>query len=321
MEKQSTDVIQVYLNDLTRRNYSDETVVKYRQVLRQFESFCISSNVPVEEASKSQIKEFRESLSQKEFKNVSINGYTNILKAFFEYLKAFLRPDNPARRFQKVREAKLLPSNVIESELLRLLDSIDKDPTLNVTDTTMFEVLLGTGIRVSEMCDLDIVDIEEWGRVPTPEEIDAYEKKNKHKDNFKPLTWIAGLLHIRKGKGNVARKVPIPKETEMFLKRYLQVREDQNFNSPFLFCNLSGGRLNRGNVYKKIKPFLDLTNSPKKGPHTLRHTYASILINRGADIAAIKDLLGHQSVKTTEKYTHLEMDAMKAIFDKAHPKS
>jgi site-specific recombinase XerD len=167
------------------------------------------------------------------------------------------------------------------------------------------------------MCNLDIVDIEEWGRVPTEEDIERLREKFPKKPNPE---WIPGIIHIRKAKGGYSRKVPIPRYTELVLKRYLQVRGHSNFTSPYLFCNLSGGRMNRGNVYKIIKPFLDLTTSPKKGPHTLRHTYASHLINRGADIASVKDLLGHKSLRTTQLYTHMDIQSKIKILRAAHPR-
>ncbi|HEV8504052.1 MAG TPA: tyrosine-type recombinase/integrase [Chitinophagaceae bacterium] len=307
-----------YLATLELRNYSPETITKYRQVLEQLAHYCSTNNLDLLTITQKDIRQFRGTLKEKGLKAVSINGYTDVLKTFFEHLKKNQRPDNPARKIPRHKQDKLQPSNVKEKELLDLLDAIDKDPTLSVTDLTMFEILLGTGMRVSEMCNLDIVDIEEWGRVPTKEDI----KKFAEKFPKKPLPdWIPGIIHIRVAKGGYARKVPFLKFTEIVLKKYLQVREQNNFTSPYLFCNLSGGRMNRGNVYKIIKPFLDLTTSPKKGPHTLRHTYASHLINRGANIAVVKDLLGHKSVRTTQLYTHVDIEAKIRIHQAAHPRA
>gem|GEM_PF-157120 len=315
--KESSEIDE-YLATLELRHYSPETITKYRQVLEQLAAYCKANDLDLLTITRKQIRDFRNGLKERGLKPVSVNGYTDVLKTFFEHLRANKRDDNPARNIPRHKEDFLKPSNIKEKELVDLLAAIDNDPTLPVTDLAMFEVLLGTGMRVSEMCNLDIIDIEEWGRVPTKEDI------TKFKDKFpnKPAPeWIAGIIHIRVAKGGYARKVPFTKFTQFVIKKYLQVREQNNSTSPYLFCNLSGGRMRRGNVYKKIRPLLDLTMSPKKGPHTLRHTYASHLINRGADIAAVKDLLGHQSVRTTQLYTHMDIESKIQVFKAAHPKA
>lgn len=311
------NTIEQYLSSLELRHYSPETIIKYRQVLSQFSLYCVENGIDLHGAAKADIREFRKFLKQRGLKGVSINGYTSVLKAFYEQLTKSLIDINPARGIPKQKEQDLLPSNIEESELTELLDRVDNDRTLSVSVMAMFEVLLGTGMRVSEMCSLELNDIEEWGRIPDPEYLDRFKERYPKKKTPK---WIPGIIHIRFAKGSYQRKVPFPRLTELALKKYLQVRNHNNFTSPLLFCNQTGGMLNRGNVYKKIKPILDLTSSPKKGPHTLRHTYASHLINRGVDIATIRNLLGHKSVKTTQLYTHLANDALKRIHRAAHPK-
>lgn len=320
----SSSAVSEYIQYLSIRDYSKETVVKYQQVLNQLQLYCITINKTVEEATTDDIRRFIIELKKRGLNEISINGYTSVLKAFFEYRGKRTETVNPARRISRQREDKVLPSNIREKDLLKLLDSIDNDPDLSLTTLAMFELLLSTGMRVSEMCKLEIKDIIEYGHEPSKKEIEEFmasQEKIKDKDDKSKPTfdWVPGIIKIRHGKGRKERLVPFSKEAETVIKKYLQFRNLQHYTSDLLFCNMSGEELNRGNVYKKIKPILDLTKSKKKGPHTLRHTYASLLINRGADISAIKDLLGHKSVATTQKYTHLDIERLKRVVQAAHP--
>lgn len=327
MSKQST-IIDEYLNILELRNYSPETIIKYRQVLQQFKEYCSKKNSAIDNIQNDDIREFVYELNKRRLASVSINGYLNVLKAFYGYLEKSKKVDNPARKVTRQKEGKILPSNIVEKDLIKLLDSIENDSSISISTIAMFELLLSTGMRVSELCKLKIGDIKEKGRVPTLAEVEAhkkevYKKKKSNEDTDgeeEKFEWIPGVIKIRHGKGGKERFVPFSAHAEYAIKKYMQFRNLKNFTSDYLFCNQSGGQLNRGNVYKIISPILQATTSKKKGPHTLRHTYASMLINRGVDITAIKNLLGHQSVATTQKYTHLDIKRLKSVVAMAHPK-
>lgn len=286
------DFVKLFLDTLRNQNYSKRTIQQYSLVLTKLSEYCKGVGKEIQDCTKKDVREFRKQLGQN-IKPISVNGYTGAVKSFFRYLTKNITERNITDGIKKLREKKPVPSFVKEKDLERLIDSIDKDPTISLTTVTMFELLIGTGIRVSEMCDIEITDID----VNDP------------------------FLKVRHGKGNKERLVAIPRLTFFVIKKYLQYRKQIHPMSPFLFVNTRGGRMHRGNIYNTLRRFLDQTDSVKKGPHTLRHTYASLLINRGAPIAAIKELMGHSTVTVTQRYTHLELEAKKRIFDSAHPKA
>lgn len=282
-----------YLNVNRAKRFSNETLRKDQTVIESFIKFFQQHGVK-KHLTKADIRSYIVQLRDTDVKSVSINGYISRLKQFFAWcVQRKYITDNPIYEIVKLKEEKLLPSYVPLREMEKVFEGFETTTTLSVTQIVMFEVFYATGIRTQELVELHIDDVD---------------IKNC-------------LINVQHGKGGFQRIVPFPNSLVPVIRRYLQIREHRHFSSPYFFPNAHGAKMHRSDAYKYIKAILDTTSSRKKGGHTIRHSYASHLLARGANLKAIADLLGHRSYKTTVRYAHLDIEGKKAIFDKAHPKA
>lgn len=289
------EALNSYNKENRLRHLSPETIEKDTVVLTNLITWLSARDiVELGEISKDHLRNYFTELKTNGVKSISINGYKSNINRFLEWCKTrgYLKV-NPGKSIRDLKEDKPLPSYVPSTEMERIFDSFEKTTTLSVTQIVLFEFFYGTGIRTSELINLDIVDVD---------------LKNC-------------IVNVRRGKGGLQRYVPFPESLVPVIRRYLQIRDQRHFTSPILFPNAHGARLHRSAAYQYIKAILDTTTSSKKGAHTIRHSYASHLLGRGANLKAIAELLGHRSYKTTVKYTHLDIDSKRAIYDKAHPKA
>ncbi len=296
------------------RNYSKNTVVSYRNDLEQFAEFLImteygkkvapeKAEIDISSVDLPLLKSFVADLFEKQkldikkarkFSNRSISRKISTLKSFFKYLyRKKIVSSNPASTLAFPKMQKKLPSYIAASDMTKLLDRIGDDE-LNFIDKAIFELFYGTGIRLSELINLKTVDID-FG-----------------KNTVRVL-----------GKGSKTRIVPFGSKALDALKNYMQIRDILNFNkSDYFFLNKNGKKLYPMEVSRMVKKHLSkVTDVKKKSPHVLRHSFATHLLDAGADIRAVKDLLGHENLSTTQVYTHVSPEKLKKAYKQAHPKA
>ncbi|XOV92353.1 MAG: tyrosine-type recombinase/integrase [Bacteroidota bacterium] len=281
------------------KRYSNHTLEAYRRDLSQFtdylkETFEISD---FHESEHVHLRGWIVSQIESGISPRSVNRKIATLKSFYKFLQSREHlVKNPASRLKPLKTEKKLPSFVREAEIDNLLDQIEySDDFEGLRDKLILELLYGTGIRLAELIGLKDQDI------------------NNFQENIKVL-----------GKRNKERVIPIGKNLVQLIKRYKEKRQLEVFEemNRFLLVTNSGQQLYPMFVYRLVKKYLQLvTTLSKKSPHVLRHTFATHLLNKGADLNAVKDLLGHTSLAATQVYTHNSMEKLKSVFDQAHPKA
>ena len=216
------------------------------------------------------------------------------IRSFFAYLaKRRVITENPADTILTPKQGKPVPGYLPVDDMFRLLDAITGDSLLRRRNRAMFETLYSTGIRVSELTGLDRVDVDTG----------------------------QGLLRVR-GKGDRERVVPIGKTALAAIDGYLElVPAQRKAATPALFLNHRGGRLTSRSVARILDQLARACGLEQPiSPHGLRHSFATHLLDAGADLRSVQEMLGHQSLSTTQKYTHVSIDRLMAAYDKAHPR-
>jgi len=199
--------------------------------------------------------------------------------------------ENPAQAVVSPRRGRKIPSYLSLREVERLLDVPDTTSPAGLRDKAILECLYATGLRISELVSL----------------------------NRRDLNLASGWLKVQ-GKGSRERMVPLGKEAIKWLNRYLREREGVRKDSP-LFCNRYGERISRQSCWKMIKKYARIAGINKViSPHTLRHSFATHLLSRDADLRSVQELLGHVSISTTQIYTHITQERLIKIYKKYHPR-
>ncbi|MBN1125835.1 MAG: tyrosine recombinase XerC [Sedimentisphaerales bacterium] len=220
------------------------------------------------------------------------------LRSFYKFLvrRNYLN-SNPVITIKTPKQDKKLPRYLEYEEVQRLLNSPPADTWLGARDRAILETLYSTGMRVSEIVALNMDDVDFLGEV----------------------------IHIR-GKGKKERISPIGSSALQAIQRYIEFRNkrmqhDSDFDSRVLFANKHGHRLSTRSVRRKMDKYLrEAGLDPAISPHTLRHSFATHMLNNGADLRSVQELLGHQSLSTTQIYTHVTTSKMKEVYDQAHPR-
>ena len=280
------------------RRYSKHTIESYRNDLEQFGLYLKSEyqKDDMELASHLEIRSWIVQMMEKEITPRSINRKLSTLKSFFKFLmRKGVVKKSPLAKVLAPKTSKRLPMFVEKSGIERLLtDTEFPEGFEGARDKMILDLFYGTGMRRSELNNLKESDI------------DSYNAQIK-------------VL----GKGNKERIIPIQPQLRTALKEYVDLK-NQSIASPsiYLFVNREGKLLNPSNIYQIVKKYHNLiTTIDKKSPHVLRHTFATHLMNNGADINAVKELLGHASLAATQVYTHNTIDKLKNIYKQAHPKA
>jgi integrase/recombinase XerC len=301
-----TEIIQQYAEHLRGgRNFSPHTLRSYLSDLAQFHEFlkarglCLGADGRVE-VGKIDLHVMRSYLAAlaRQRKKSSIARKLAALKKFFRYLVAERKIDkDPLLLIHSPKQEKPLPGFLSVDDVFQLLDAIKVKTGLDVRDRAVLEVFYSTGIRVSELVGLNWSDID----------------------------FQLGIIRVL-GKGSKERIVPIG---EIALRTLHDYADDQRKGwqlpckgETAVFLNNRGARITTRSVARIVEKHLKLAGIPVRlGPHGLRHSFATHLLNSGADLRAIQELLGHASLSTTQKYTHLNLDALTAVYDKAHPRA
>lgn len=281
------------------KRVSKHTLLAYQNDLDQFTSFltAVYSDTTPETADYGIIRSWIIQLVDSGIKPASVNRKIASLKTFYKFLmRQEAIKKNPMIKIRVLKTQKRLPSFVKEGDMVSLLDNSEFDTTLEgCRDKLILELFYATGIRLSELITLQESQID------------------IHAQTIKVL-----------GKRNKERVIPFPKSIVPILKDYQAVRnkEVENKNHGAVFVTDKGEPCYPMMIYRIVKKHLDKhTSSEKRSPHVLRHTYATHLLNKGAEINAVKDLLGHSSLAATQVYTHNSMEKIKKAYDQAHPKA
>lgn len=281
------------------KNYSSHTEISYINDLTQFERFIEKENetfIP-QNIDSDLIRIWISQLMENGCTPRSVNRKLSALKTFFKYLKKQEAiTHNPTDLISGPKVSRRLPSFAKDAEIREILDTtlIPTDTFLGVRDHFLIELLYLTGMRRSELIQLKDTDVDT----------------------------INCTLRVT-GKGNKQRLIPFSKSTLQKLKDYLQIRDAEIENkSAFLFVKENGEPLYAKLVYNIVKKHLaHLHTLSKKSPHTLRHSFATEMLNNGAEINAVKELLGHASLASTEVYTHITFEELKKTYQNAHPRA
>ncbi len=282
-----------------QKKYSSLTVNSYAIDLNSFYSFCLNNNfIDSEDEIIKDYKIIRKwvaYLSTQNLSSKSINRKLSTLRSFYNFLQRENKIDsNPLLKITRLKTEKKLPEFISEEKMDLLLDSsVFSDDFEGVRDYLIIEMLYGTGMRRAELINLYLKDID-------------------LKKKYLKVT----------GKRNKQRIIPFPDELSELIKKYMVLRQNIQTDSDFLFITKSGKKIYPNLVYRTVVKYISLISTQKKkSPHTLRHTYATHLLNNGADINAVKELLGHASLSATQIYTHNTFEKLNRIYKQAHPRA
>ena len=244
------------------------------------------------------VRGFLAFLNEKQYSKATVARKLGTLRSFYKFLvKRNRLSSNPLMAVRTPKQEKKLPRFLEYEEVKRLLETPPMDNWLGARDRATLETLYSTGIRVSELVALNMEDVDFLGEV----------------------------VRVR-GKGKKERIAPISSSALQIIQHYMEFRNKRaqsntNFDSKVLFVNKHGGRLSTRSVRRKMDKYLKMAGlDPAISPHTLRHSFATHMLNKGADLRSVQELLGHQSLSTTQIYTHLTTSKIKEVYENAHPR-
>ncbi len=284
---------------ILERSLAENTVAAYESDLRSFDSFLKSQNIASPEAvTRETILDYLGALRDDEMECSTVARHLVSLKIFFRFLHdEELLPEDPAALMDSPRLWRLLPDFLSAGEVSKLLEAYGDDTgnLLEFRNRAILELLYSSGLRVSELASLQLSEV----------------------------AWNEEMLRVT-GKGSKTRMVPVGKVALSFLKRYVEkVRPElvRDSRSGVVFLSKNGRMLDREWIWSLVCRAAELSGIRKNvHPHTLRHSFASHLLENGADLRVIQEMLGHADIATTEIYTHVDSSRLGAIHKKFHPR-
>lgn len=288
------EAIQKYLNYIIEElNYAKETRNDYYYDLKLYQNYIDENKINFLKIEKIDIMGYLKYLDKKNLKNASVARNISSLRSFYNYLvNVKYIESNVFKRIRNPKVERKLPNYLSISEVETILDNIDTSDGIGLRNKCLFELIYATGMRVSEVANL---------------KIDALDLKSK------------SIRVI--GKGSKTRIVYFGSTTEELLTKYLNIRTSLlKKPSEYLFVNADGNICKRQTIENYIKKIMQTSSVKHKiTPHTLRHTYATHLLDNGADIRSVQELLGHENLDTTEIYTHVSNERLRSVYLKCHP--
>lgn len=299
-----TNEIGDFLNYLTyERNVSPNTVEAYRDDIESFVSFLCNDyltlgreQLDLQKVDILTIRSYLAALSRRKLARSSMARHLSALRTFFKFLmREGIVETNPARMVATPKREKYLPTVMQPADVALLLEQPDLQRPLGVRDRAWMELLYASGLRISELTGVDLDDVE----------------------------LRAKLVKVH-GKGSKERIVPFGSKAEQAIRAWLAIRGEfcKDVEEQALFVNHRGARITARSVHRLFEGYLrDASLRHGISPHTMRHSFATHLLNAGADLRGIQELLGHASLSTTQKYTHLNDWQLIAVYKKAHPRA
>jgi integrase/recombinase XerD len=289
--------LDAYLDALyLERGLSETTLRAYRVDLEGVSAYARSLNKTIEVLTDSDINGFIGSLFSEGLQITSIQRKLSALHGFYKYqIRHGYRDDDPMARIQRPAKGRPLPKTLSENDVFKLLEAPDTDTLLGLRDRTMLEVLYASGLRVSELCGLERSNI-------------GHEQ---------------GVVRVL-GKGSKERLVPLGDAARDWLQRYfLEARpEFPDPRGPAVFPGRSGSPMTRQTFWHRLRYIAQVAGiTADLSPHTLRHAFATHLVNHGADLRVVQLLLGHEDLSTTQIYTHVARERLKQLHTAHHPRA
>ena len=294
-DDKAVDEFLSYLN--LQKRFSPLTTKNYAVDLKQFFNFLNQEvyDSRLSEISYQHVRSFIASLIDKKKSTVSVNRKISCLKSFFKYaLKNNLISNNPMQKIQGPKTPKRVPVFIDENQIDKIFNQLKFDSGFEgIRNKLLIDVLYQTGLRRAELINLKETDLD-----------------------------LISLQLKVLGKRNKERIIPFSIHLKRSIQEYLNAKQENNLINSFLFVNLKNIQLSPQALTKIVSEILsEVTTNKKKSPHVLRHTFATHLLNRGADINAVKELLGHANLSATQIYTHNTIEKLKKSYNQAHPRS
>jgi integrase/recombinase XerC len=296
------DAIRAFLMSIQlERNASQETIRSYRSDLHQLTKFLQRTKeeprpIRIETVTSNDIRAYLHSLDQQGEKASSLARKLACLRSFFRFLvREGELPTNPTDHLRSPKLPKPLPRVLTKDDAAALMEFPTGQSPLALRDRALLETMYSTGARVSEVVGINLDDLNETD----------------------------GSVRLR-GKGRKERIVPIGDLAIQAIREYrksLKPPARRDLPSSPMFLNHRGGRITIRSVARMVSRYSSRLPNGAVSPHALRHSYATHLLDEGADLRSIQEMLGHASLSTTQKYTHLAMDQLLAVYDRAHPRS
>jgi integrase/recombinase XerC len=281
----------------TERNASPHTVRSYDDDLTLFCTYLAEAegaDADPSQADARRLRHYSAWLHGRGYAPTTIARRLASLRSFYRYQRRQGgTTSDPAAALRNPKQPKRLPRLLRVEEVIRVLDAIPVDEALGIRDRAMFETLYGGGLRVSELVGLNLPDL----------------------DLDQELVRVAG-------KGKRERLCPVGRMAAHWLERWRSVRTPKRAGEPALFLNRFGTRLTTRSVGRLLETYLAVLGpSTGASPHTLRHSFATHLLDRGADLRSVQEMLGHRNLTTTQIYTHVTQERLRSVYDHAHPRA
>jgi integrase/recombinase XerC len=271
------------------KNASKHTILNYQRDLDEFKKFL--GETQLENVDYLALRKFLSILRERNLKSRSISRKLSCLRSFFRFLnrEGFLKND-PTQAVSSPKLERYLPIFLTEDEVTKLIESPEAKELSGLRDRAILETFYSTGIRISELVGLNLENIDFFGAVVKVS-----------------------------GKGKKERMVPIGDKALRAIRDYIEQRKQQ---AQAVFLNKNGRRITDRGVRLVLDKYIQRTALRENiSPHSLRHSFATHLLNRGADLRSVQELLGHANLSTTQIYTHLTTEKLKSVYDKAHPRA
>lgn len=290
--------INSFLNYLAlEKKCSNHTTIAYQNDLNSFQIFCKKEydDQSIVDANYSQIRSWIVSLVNSNITNRSINRKVSSLKSFYKFLQKTKQIEvDPLVKHKSLKVSKKIQVPFSEKEILSVLNAVDEDRNFeSIRNKLIVELFYATGIRRSELINLKISAID-----LVNETVKVFGKRNKE------------------------RYIPLIKPTLKSLKEYIEFRDEIQTKESYLLLTKKGKKIYDMLVYRIINNYFSTVSSKvKRSPHIIRHSFATHLLNEGADLNSVKELLGHSSLASTQIYTHSSLGKLKEVYNQAHPRS
>ena len=297
LSKKNLKLFLEYLQN--QKNYSSHTLLAYKKDIESFQAFFLRLNhtrAQIDGSFGDLFRLFLQSLRSREYSNRSIARLQSALRSYFKFLhRAGILKSDWGVRIHRVKYKRSLPDVASKKQVVEILESPSGENLQFIRDRAIMELFYSTGLRLSELASLSLSNID----------------------------FNASMLRII-GKGGKERIVPIGEMALSCLKKYLRQRDSEMdcFEAEALFVNRRGNKLSARSVARVVRKYSSRLGQIKKfTPHSFRHAFATHLLDGGADLSAVRELLGHVSLSTTQIYTHVSLERLKAVYKKTHPRA